>query len=84
MAPTRSDRLTAVLLKSGAATQAEIDSGQWAEGQCPYVIRTGPDGSKQVDIDKGEALLRGKGATLEAAIAALEAKVGITPATPAV
>ena len=74
---TRSDRLTAALLKCGAATQDEIDTGQWAGGVCPYTIRTTPDGGRRIDIDKGDTLLRATGATLEEAIAKLEAKVGV-------
>lgn len=73
---TRAERLTAVLLATGAATQQEIDSGQWSEGKCPYVIRVTPDGGRQLQIDKGDVLMRVSGKTLEDAIAKLETKVG--------
>ena len=74
---TRSERLTAVLIKSGAATQEEIDSGQWSKGQCPYTISTTEDGGRRIQIDKEDVLLRASGGTLEEAIAKLEAKVGV-------
>jgi hypothetical protein len=73
---TRADRLTAALLKCGAATQDEITSGQWAGGQCPFSIATTPSGGRRLTIDKGDVLIRVSGATLEDAIAAFEAKVG--------
>lgn len=82
---TRSERLTAVLVKTGAATQEEIDTGQWSENKCPYTIRTVPvtladktvvEG-RRIDIDKGDVLLRATAATLDAAVAILETKAGI-------
>jgi hypothetical protein len=76
-----SDRLTAVLLKSGAATPEEIASGKWAGGKCPFTFRDVPGGGKQIDIDKGEVLMRAIAPTLKDAVAKLEAKVGIEPET---
>lgn len=73
---TRSDRLAAVLVKAGVASEQEITTGQWADGACPYTIRTTPDGGRRIEIDKGDVVIRASGPTLEAALAALEAKVG--------
>ena len=73
---TNAERLTKLLLKSGAATQKEIDSGQWSEGKCPYVIRTTPTGGRQIQVDKGDVLFRATGKTLGEALDVLEEKVG--------
>lgn len=72
--PTLNERLVAVLLKSGAATKAEIDTGRWSNGACPYSISTTATGGRQVQIDKGDVLARASGPTLADAITALEAK----------
>jgi hypothetical protein len=86
---TRSDRLSAALVKCGAATQEEIDAGKWSpsdtepHGHCPYSIKPRKDGSTCIEIDKGEVLIRIIGepladsrASMESAIAKLEAKIG--------
>lgn len=75
----RKRRLDAILIASGAATQDELDSGQWSEGVCPFEFRE-PNGAARINIDKGDVLLRATGATLDEALSKLEAKVGILAA----
>lgn len=84
---TLAERLRAVLLKSEAATQAELDSGKWSDGQCPYTIETVPiPGSdtpgRKLTIDKGDALHRATGANLEECLAKLEKKLGLATDAP--
>lgn len=70
MSATRAERLDAVLRTLKAPDRVN--------GGAPYSIHTLPDGGRRVLVVSGDGdILAGSGATLDAAIAALERKTGL-------
>lgn len=79
--PTRADRIHALIARiAPAAAEQHATDGTWPNGECPYVITTLEDGGRRlvirgVDPDGEPNIRAASGPTLEAAIAALEAKL---------
>lgn len=74
---TRADRINALVARlAPKAAAAQLKTGKWPGGQAPHVLETRHDTSRRLKItgDDGD-VLSGVGATIDEAIAALEAKV---------
>ena len=76
--PTRDERLKAIILKYAPGLAGAVKSGDWGPRGAPYVITTTPDGGQNVRVTNTEGdSVGGSGSDLNAALAALEKKVGL-------
>lgn len=77
---TRAERLDRCLAKVNAPALAHLkDHGTWPDGKCPYSTLQGKTYEILVTTADGDGLV-GRGDSMDAALAHLEQKIGITEA----